>query len=96
MTVAMDNSGNNGKDVSTTTAMMPVQRGRWHGHNNGKDTSNRGNVLGNIQLAQRKEWGGGYDAFATGCRGMKALFGDGGRRRQERGVNTTISQKRDA
>jgi hypothetical protein len=25
----------------------------------------------------------------------KALFGDGGGRRQERGVNTTISQKRD-
>jgi hypothetical protein len=27
---------------------------------------------------------------------MKALFCDSGRRRQERGVNTTIGQKRDA
>jgi hypothetical protein len=31
-----------------------------------------------------------------GCTVTKALFGDGDKRRQERGVNTTISQKRDA
>jgi hypothetical protein len=39
--------GNDGKDASATTAMMPVQRGRWHGHNNSEDASNRGNVLCN-------------------------------------------------
>jgi hypothetical protein len=58
LTAAIDNGsvgGNNGKDASTTTAMMPVQQGRWHGHNNGKDASNRGNVLCNNQLLQRKD-----------------------------------------
>jgi hypothetical protein len=44
----------------------------------------------------QEEWGGGHDAFATGHMVTKAFFGDGNRRRQERGVNTTISQKRDA
>ncbi len=55
--------GNDGKDASAMTAMMPVQQGRWHGHNNGcwhghnngKDASNRGNVLGNNQPAQQKD-----------------------------------------
>ncbi len=46
---------NNGKDASAMMVMMPVQRGRWHGHNNGKDTSNRGNVLGSYQPAQQKD-----------------------------------------
>jgi hypothetical protein len=58
LTAAIDDGsvgGNNGKDASATTAMMPVQRGRWHGHNNGKDTSNRGNVLCNNQPAQQKD-----------------------------------------
>jgi hypothetical protein len=48
LTAAIDDGcvgGNDGKDASATTAMMPVRRGRWHGHNNGKDASNRGNVL---------------------------------------------------
>ncbi len=43
----------------------------------------------------QEEWGGGHDTFATGRTVMKALFGDGSGRRQEEGVNTTISQKRD-
>jgi hypothetical protein len=34
--------GNDGKDASTTMAIMPVQQGLWHGHNNRKDASNRG------------------------------------------------------
>jgi hypothetical protein len=54
-TAAMDDGsvgGNDGNDASATMAMMPVQQGRWHGHNNGKDASNRGNVLGNNQPAQ--------------------------------------------
>jgi hypothetical protein len=58
LTAAIDNdsvSGNDGKDASATTAMMPVQQGCWHGHNNGKDASNRGNVLCNNQPAQRKD-----------------------------------------
>ncbi len=58
LTAAIDDGsvgGNNGKDASVTMAMMPVQRGRWHGHNNGKETSNRGNVLCNNQLAQQKD-----------------------------------------
>ena len=44
----------------------------------------------------QEEWGGGHDAFVMGRMVTKALFGDGSGRRQERGVNTTISQKRDA
>ncbi len=58
LTAAIDDGsvgGNNGKDASATVAMMPVQRGRWHGHNNGEDTSNRGNVLCNNQPAQQKD-----------------------------------------
>jgi hypothetical protein len=58
LTAAIDNGSvgdNNGKDASATTAMMPVQQGRWHGHNNSKDASNRGNVLCNNQPAQRKD-----------------------------------------
>ncbi len=47
------------------------------------------------QKGGQEEWGGGHDTFATGHTVTKALFGDGSRRRQERGVNTTISQKRD-
>jgi hypothetical protein len=46
--VAIDNGSvgsDDGKDASAMTATMPVQC--WHGHNNGKDASNRGNVLGN-------------------------------------------------
>jgi hypothetical protein len=45
LTAAIDDgsvSGNDGKDASATTAMMPMQQGRWHGHNNGEDTRNRG------------------------------------------------------
>ncbi len=45
------------------------------------------------QEGGQEEWGGGHDAFAMGRTVMKALFGDSGGRRQERGVNTTISQK---
>jgi hypothetical protein len=45
---------------------------------------------------RQEEWDGGHDAFAMGHMVTKALFGDGGKRRKERGVNTTISQKRDA
>jgi hypothetical protein len=58
LTAAIDDGsvgGNDGKDASATMAMMPVQLGRWHGHNNGKDTSNRGNVLCNNQPAQQKD-----------------------------------------
>ncbi len=58
LTVAMDNSsvsGKNGKDASATKAMMPVQQVLWHGHNNGKNANNRGNVLGNNQHAQQKD-----------------------------------------
>jgi hypothetical protein len=58
LTVAIDDGSvgsNDGKDASATTAMMPVQQGHWHGHNNGKDASNRGNVLCNNQPAQRKD-----------------------------------------
>jgi hypothetical protein len=47
--------GNDGKDASTTAAMMPVQQERWNGHNNKEDASNRSNVLGNNQLAQQKD-----------------------------------------
>ncbi len=46
---------NDGKDASATMAMMPVQRGHWHGPNNGKEASNRDNVLDNNQPAQQKE-----------------------------------------
>ncbi len=57
--MAMMNNGsvgsNDGKDASTTMAMMPVQQGHWHGHNNGKNASNRGNMLGNNQPAQQKD-----------------------------------------
>ncbi len=42
------------------------------------------------------EWGLGHDTFTMGRTVTKALFGDSGRRRQEGGVNTTISQMRDA
>jgi hypothetical protein len=48
LTAVIDNGsvgGNDGKDASATTAMMPVRWGRWHGPNNNKDTSNRGNML---------------------------------------------------
>jgi hypothetical protein len=58
LTAAIDDGsvgGNDGKNASATMAMMPVRRGRWHGHNNGKDASNRGNVLCNNQPAQQKE-----------------------------------------
>ncbi len=58
LTAVIDNGnvgGNDGNDASPTTAMMPVQQGHWHGHNNGKDASNRGNVLCNNQPAQRKD-----------------------------------------
>jgi hypothetical protein len=50
LTAVIDNGSvgsNDGKDASATMAVMPVQQGRWHGHNNGKDSSNRGNVLCN-------------------------------------------------
>jgi hypothetical protein len=53
-------SSNDGKDASATMAMMPVQQGRWHGHNNGKDAGNRGNVLGNNQPAQLMDKRGDY------------------------------------
>jgi hypothetical protein len=43
----------------------------------------------------QEEWGAGHDAFTTGCKGTKALFGDRDKRRQEGEMNTTISQKRD-
>jgi hypothetical protein len=52
LTVAIDDgsvSGNDCKDASTTMVMMPVGQGHWHGHNNGKDASKRGNVLCNNQ-----------------------------------------------
>jgi hypothetical protein len=55
LTEAMDNGsvgGNDSKDASATMAMMSVQPGHWHGHSNGKDASNRGNMLGNNQPAQ--------------------------------------------
>ena len=59
LTVAIEDGsvgGNDGKDASATTAMMPVQQGHWHGHNNGEDAcNNRGNVLCNNQPAQRKD-----------------------------------------
>ncbi len=58
LTAAIDDGsvgGNNGKDANSTTAMMPVQQGRWHGQNNGKDAGNRGNVLCNNQPAQQKD-----------------------------------------
>ena len=47
--------GNDGKDASASMAMMPVQQGLRHGHNKSKDTSNRGNMLGNNQRAQQKD-----------------------------------------
>jgi hypothetical protein len=47
------------------------------------------------QEGGQEEWGGGHDKFAMGRTVTKALFGDGGGRRHKRGVNTTISQKRD-
>ena len=43
------------KDASTITVTTPVLRGRWHGRNNGKDASNRGNATGNNQPAQQKD-----------------------------------------
>jgi hypothetical protein len=46
------------------------------------------------QEGGQEEWGRGHEAFATRRTVTKALFGDGGGRRQERGVNTAISQKR--
>ncbi len=58
LTAEMDDGsvgGNDGKDASARMAMMPVQRRRWYGHNNGEDASNRGNVLGNNQPAQGKD-----------------------------------------
>jgi hypothetical protein len=109
--VAMDDGsvgGDDGKDASSTAAMMPVQQGHWHGHNNGKEASNRANVLGNKQPSQwkdkradkrsgvedmtRLQWSVWWQRLFLVT---KALFGDGGGRRQERGVNTTIRQKRD-
>jgi hypothetical protein len=47
--------GKDVKDASATTATTPVQRGRWHRCNNGKDVSNRGNATGNSQPAQQKD-----------------------------------------
>jgi hypothetical protein len=58
LTAAIDDGsvgGNDGKDASAMTVMMPMRRGHWHGHNNGEDTSNKGNVLCNNQPAQRKD-----------------------------------------
>jgi hypothetical protein len=58
LTAAIDDGsvgGNNGKDASATTAMMPVRWGCWHGYNNSKDASNKGNVLCNNQPAQQKD-----------------------------------------
>jgi hypothetical protein len=58
LTAAIDSGsvgGNDGKDASATTAMMPVQQGCWHKHNNGKEASNRDNVLCNNQPAQQKD-----------------------------------------
>ena len=43
------------KDASAITVTAPVQRGRWHRRNDGKDASNRGNATGNIQPAQQKD-----------------------------------------
>ena len=43
------------KDASAITVTTPVRRGGWHGRNDGKDASNRGNVTGNNQLAQQKD-----------------------------------------
>ncbi len=47
------------------------------------------------QEGGQEEWGGGHEVFTTGRTVMKALFGDGGRRRQKGVVYTRISQKRD-
>jgi hypothetical protein len=44
-----------GKDASAITVTMPVQQGRWHGRNDGKDASNRDNTTGNNQPAQQKD-----------------------------------------
>jgi hypothetical protein len=89
LTGAMDDgsvSCNDGKDASATTAMMPVQQGHWHGQNNGKDAKTTKGLEGG-----QEECGGGHDPFTMACTVMKALFCDGGGRRQEGGVNTTIS-----
>jgi hypothetical protein len=40
---------------SATTATMPVKQGHWHGRNNNKDVSNRGNTTRKNQLAQQKD-----------------------------------------
>ncbi len=37
-------------DASAITVTTPVQRGGWHGRNDGKDASNRGNATGNNYL----------------------------------------------
>jgi hypothetical protein len=58
LTAAIDDGsvgGNDGNNASKTTAMMPVQQGHWHGHNNSKDASNRGNGLCNNQPAKQKD-----------------------------------------
>ena len=43
------------KDASAITVTTPVRRGGWHGRNDGKDASNRGNATGNNQPAQQKD-----------------------------------------
>ena len=44
-----------GKDAGAITVTMPVQQGRWHGCNDGKDASNRDNMTGNNQPAKQKD-----------------------------------------
>ena len=43
------------KDASAITVTTPVRRGGWHGRNDGKGASNRGNVTGNNQPAKQKD-----------------------------------------
>jgi hypothetical protein len=43
------------KDASAITVTTPVRRGGWHGRNDGKDASNRGNATGNNQPAKQKD-----------------------------------------
>jgi hypothetical protein len=43
------------KDASAITVTTPVRRGGWHGRNDGKGASNRGNATGNNQPAKQKD-----------------------------------------
>jgi hypothetical protein len=85
---------NNGDDASATRALAwTQQRQRCQQQRQRVMQQSAGTTKG--REGGQEEWGGGHDAFATGRTVTKALFGDGGGRRQEGGVNTTISQKRD-